>query len=67
MAEPVRKVTERRRPRWLELLVSQGRLAEAGFSVTIDHFFDTISPEERKRFGLHPEALYICRKAPAAG
>ena len=39
------------------------RLAEAGFSVRLDHFVDTLSPETIERYGLTGEGvLYICTK-----
>ena len=44
----------------------QDRLAEAGFSVTVDDFAREIDAQATRRLGLTPgEAVYFCRKAAA--
>ena len=41
------------------------RLVEAGFSVTVDRFTQTLSETEVRRFGLRAdESVYVCRKQP---
>ena len=40
------------------------RLADAGFEVEVEPFFETLGSEEAERYGLRPgEDLYLCRKA----
>lgn len=38
------------------------RLEKAGFYVTVDDFFETLTNDDRSRYGLKDEKLVICRK-----